>query len=147
MCQACKARFEEVHANFCICQLHILSTSDQSVGCTLLLQEIFTRATAHEYTWCEDTGTDATPLFLSDNDSSVYAPIQLTREEVQQQVVLVKNGLLGRGATALVFKCKWPSRFGSNTLLAAKVLKDGYELDINTLQSFHYEATVLASFK
>jgi CHASE1-domain containing sensor protein len=41
-----------------------------------------------------------------------------------QQVHLVQDGLLGRGATALVFKCVWPSRHG-RTLLAAKVLKVG----------------------
>jgi hypothetical protein len=31
------------------------------------------------------------------------------------------------GASALVFKCQWPSRFGPNALLAGKVLRDPYD--------------------
>jgi hypothetical protein len=42
------------------------------------------------------------------------------------------------------FKCLWPSRFGHG-LLAAKVLKDGFESDVCTLQSFSYEASVLSA--
>jgi hypothetical protein len=75
--------------------------------------------------------------------------VQLSRAELAQQVQLVSSegGMLGRGATALVFKCVWPQRFGPNTVLAAKVLKDGIVLDPTALQAFSYEAAVLASLK
>jgi hypothetical protein len=49
------------------------------------------------------------------------------------------------GATAMCFKCVWPSRFGPNALLAAKVMRDPRSEDLRTLHSFVYEATVLAT--
>jgi hypothetical protein len=75
--------------------------------------------------------------------------LQLSHAELKQQVQLVSalGGLLGRGATALVFKCVWPQRFGPDTLLAAKVLQDGIDLDPTVLQAFNYEATVLTSLQ
>jgi predicted Ser/Thr protein kinase len=73
---------------------------------------------------------------------------ELTKSAVSDQIQLVKEGgLLGKGATAYVFKCVWPTRFGTDKLLACKVLKDGYDADIQVLQSFTYEATVLASLE
>jgi hypothetical protein len=98
----------------------------------------------------------------------------LTRQQLREQLVLLPDGLLGRGehhtsaatelaesgcsftctctctthhaagGTALCFKCLWPSRFGSSRLLAAKVLKDGFEPDEGLLHSFAYEASVLS---
>jgi hypothetical protein len=51
--------------------------------------------------------------------------LRLSRKELQQQLRLIKeDGLLGRGATAYVFKCVWPDRFGPSTLLAAKVTRN-----------------------
>jgi hypothetical protein len=50
------------------------------------------------------------------------------------------------GATAVCFKCVWPNRF-KNGVLAAKVLKDGFECDPQDVQSFAYEATVLSATK
>jgi hypothetical protein len=53
--------------------------------------------------------------------------LRLNRHEVKRQVRLIKDGgLLGRGATALVFKCVWPDRFGPSRLLAAKVGQGGF---------------------
>jgi hypothetical protein len=63
------------------------------------------------------------------------------------QLVSGDGGLLGRGAIALVFKCLWPQRFGPHTLLVAKVLKDGIDLNSRVLQAFHYEAAVPASLQ
>ncbi len=73
--------------------------------------------------------------------------IRLSRAEVVKQIRLLRNGLLGRGSSALVFKCQWPSRFGPNALLAVKVLKDPYEADPSVYESFCYEAAVLATVK
>ncbi len=74
------------------------------------------------------------------------APVQLTRAEVARgDVRLVRDGLLGRGATALVFKCVWPKRFGRHVQLAAKVLKDGHTPSLVELNSFAYEASVLSA--
>jgi hypothetical protein len=50
------------------------------------------------------------------------------------------------GSTALCFKGLWPSRFG-NGVLAVKVMKDGSDAEIPVMQSFLYEATVLATAK
>ena len=124
------------------------------------MQEVFTRATAHSYQWSAtspeqqkdmvavEAGITDTALVDSNGaNSRTNTVVQLTKQELQQQVQLLTHGLLGRGATALVFKCVWPSRFGPNALLAAKVMKDGFESDINVLQSFSYEASVLASIE
>jgi hypothetical protein len=108
-------------------------------------QEAFSRATAYEYSWVETSPSEAEPL-VPDNSAGMAA-MELTRDQLRKQVQLVRDGMLGRGATALVFKCIWPSRFGNNRLLAAKVLKDGFEVDIRTLESFCYESTVLSSLK
>ncbi len=43
----------------------------------------------------------------------------------------------------MVFKAKWPTRFGPDAILAIKMLKDGFESDMHTLESFVYEARVL----
>lgn len=51
------------------------------------------------------------------------------------------------GGTALAFQCVWPKRFGPNALLACKVLKDGYEVDVRMLQTFMYDAQVLATVR
>ncbi len=51
------------------------------------------------------------------------------------------------GASAVVFKCLWPQRFGPNAYLAIKVLKDPYEADPTVFESFCYEAAVLASVR
>jgi hypothetical protein len=48
--------------------------------------------------------------------------LRLSRAELRDQVKLIPHGLLGRGASALCFKCVWPNRFGEG-VLAAKVLK------------------------
>jgi hypothetical protein len=40
-----------------------------------------------------------------------------------------------------------PQRFGPHTLLAAKVLKDGIDLNSRVLQAFHCEAAVPASLQ
>jgi hypothetical protein len=113
----------------------------------LLLQEVFVRGgTAHEYTWIPDA--PAAPEAAGGLFKDAPA-LQLSGAELRQQVQLVSGdgGLLGRGATALVFKCLWPQRFGPNTVLAAKVLKDGIELDATVLQAFSYESAVLASLQ
>jgi hypothetical protein len=110
-------------------------------------QEVFTRGgTAHEYSWIAQAPSQ--PEAVSGPLLSAPAA-ELTKAELRQQVQLVsgEGGLLGRGATALVFKCVWPQRYGPNTVLAAKVLKDGIELDMTVLQAFSYEAAVLSSLK
>ncbi len=50
------------------------------------------------------------------------------------------------GATAVVFQCRWPSRFGPGALLAAKVLQDPYR-EPEHLESFKYEAQVLEQLR
>jgi hypothetical protein len=60
------------------------------------------------------------------NSSVVSCWQRLTREDVQRQLRLVPRafgGLLGRGATSLVYKALWPGRFGPQSLLAVKVKK------------------------
>jgi hypothetical protein len=74
--------------------------------------------------------------------------VRLSRQEVPRELQLIKRGgLLGQGATAYVFKALWPSRFGVHNLLAVKVMKDGYNAELDTLQSFTYEALVLADLE
>jgi hypothetical protein len=87
-------------------------------------QEAFTQATAKAYSWVDSSAMAAwpTPKLNQVSSSNNLSAIELSREQLTQQVHLVQDGLLGRGATALVFKCVWPSRHG-RTLLAAKVLK------------------------
>ncbi len=90
-------------------------------------QEAFTQATAKAYSWVDTSAVDSWPALAApppgQQPSLAAAPaIELSREQLTQQVHLLQDGLLGRGATALVFKCVWPSRHG-RTLLAAKVLK------------------------
>ncbi len=49
------------------------------------------------------------------------------------------------GATAVVFKCRWPSRFGPGALLAAKCMRDPYAYHMHhILESFKFEVEVLA---
>ncbi len=50
------------------------------------------------------------------------------------------------GATALVFSCRWRSRFGPHGLLAAKVLRDPFEAE-EDLKSFEYEARLLKDIR
>jgi hypothetical protein len=102
--------------------------------------------TAHEYSWTAHV--PAAPEGISGPFANAAA-VHLSRSDLKQQLQLISadGGLLGRGATALVFKCVWPQRFGPNALLAAKVLKDGIELDPTVLQAFCYEAAVLASLQ
>jgi hypothetical protein len=113
----------------------------------LRLQEVFIRGgTAHEYSWIPHAPAVSEPVGGAFTDAPA---VQLSCAELKQQVQLVSGdqGLLGRGATALVFKCVWPQRFGPATVLAAKVLKDGIEMDPTLLQAFSYEAAVLASLQ
>jgi hypothetical protein len=46
-----------------------------------------------------------------------------------------------------VFKGRWPSRFGPRALLAVKVLKDPFDCNAAVLNTFAYEASVLASVR
>jgi hypothetical protein len=48
--------------------------------------------------------------------------VQLSSDDVRQRLRLVRTGLLGSGATAHVYACVWPDRFGETKLLAAKVI-------------------------
>ncbi len=52
------------------------------------------------------------------------------------------------GATALVFKCRWPCRFGPHALLALKVLRDPFEGEHSEhMAAFAYEAYVLEALR
>lgn len=49
------------------------------------------------------------------------------------------------GASALVFKCRWASRFGPTGLLAIKMLRDPHGYDAHLMvDAFKYEADVLS---
>ncbi len=107
--------------------------------------------------------------------------VELSSAEVAQQLELLPNGLMGRGAcgsctghggdagprlpwpqgspafvntctpagaTALVFKCRWPSRFGAHAVLAAKVLRDPFDApDAEAVQAFAFEANILRGLR
>jgi hypothetical protein len=47
------------------------------------------------------------------------------------------------GATSVVFECTWPSRFGPNTILAAKLLSDPIDPTGYARRCFMHEASVL----
>ncbi len=52
---------------------------------------------------------------------------------------------LSTGATAVVFKCRWRSRFGPKALLAIKCMRDPFSYSAqHILESFTFEAEVLA---
>jgi hypothetical protein len=123
------------------------------------LQDLFWSTTARSYSWATtnsdiavEANTNAASLdnlaLPSGRDTgSVTSPIvQLTAEQLRQHIILVAGGLVATGSntsSALVFKCMWPSRFGS-ALLAAKVLRNtSPEPDQEALQSFQFEASVL----
>jgi hypothetical protein len=118
-----------------------------------IAQEPFLRGTALEYAWLDRLPSPATNedprsgnegadhlgcsgsssaggFQQKDTDDDWFqhmAPVlQLSCSKVRQELQLIKEGgLLGKGATAYVFKCVWPERFGVK-LLAAKVRPDGF---------------------
>ncbi len=121
-------------------------------------QDPFVRTTAPQYSWTDipadavvpgvEVGVNAKHLDKHAADDTGSSPVvRLSRADVVKQIRLLRNGLLGRGSSALVFKCQWPGRFGPNALLAIKVLKDPYEADPAVYESFCYEAAVLATVK
>ncbi len=45
----------------------------------------------------------------------------------------------------MVFKCRWPSKFGAHGLLAIKMLRDPHGFQASSMvEAFKYEADVLA---
>jgi hypothetical protein len=91
------------------------------------VQDPFALGTAQQYVWIDQAPDQAMPLVAiasevpgSDEVNPVPA-LQLSSDDVRQQLRLVRTGLLGSGATAHAYACVWPDRFGDTKLLAAKV--------------------------
>jgi hypothetical protein len=90
-------------------------------------QDPFAFGTAQQYVWIDQAPDQAMPLVamaseVPGSDEPTPAPaLQLSSDDVRQQLRLVRTGLLGSGATAHAYACVWPDRFGETKLLAAKV--------------------------
>jgi hypothetical protein len=91
-----------------------------------LAQDLFACGASHHYKWIMEAPAGATPMVAkaAASDKVDTAPaLQLSGVDVRQQLRLIRTGLLGSGATAHVYACVWPDRFGETKLLAAKVIE------------------------
>lgn len=93
----------------------------------------------------QGSGTTFSPT--SSQDSTALSPIELSHKDVVSQIELLEDGLLGKGGTCLVFKGRWVNKFGPGGLVAVKVMKDAYDMSLEVLQSFSYEAQLLARLR
>jgi hypothetical protein len=91
------------------------------------VQDPFALGTAQQYVWIDQAPDQAMPLVAmasevpSSDEPTPTPALQLSSDDVRQQLRLVRTGLLGSGATAHVYTCVWSDRFGEAKLLAAKV--------------------------